>query len=253
LIRVPDSLILLFSLQLLLPLFLVGWMACTFTAAFIALGGWGAYQSAMAVAGRSPQAGALVDLAFPLEGGTYLVVNGGSDMSVNPHLMTLDASMARFYAYRGQSYGVDIVKLDEWGFRANGLQPPEPGAYFIYGMPVYAPCSGVAMVAMDGLPDMPVPQMDREHMAGNHVLLRCAGADVMLGHLQPGSLRVKAGDQVAAGQLVGAVGDSGNTGEPHLHIHAQQAGTALEPISGNPLPIRMDGRFLVRNDRVSVP
>lgn len=131
-----------------------------------------------------------------------------------------------------------------------GLQPTELSAYVIYGVPVYAPCTGVVEVAIDGLPDMPVPQMDREHMAGNHVLLRCAGADVLLGHLQPGSIKVKAGDQVAVGQLVGAVGNSGNTGEPHLHIHAQQAGTALEPISGSPLPIRLNGRFLVRNDRV---
>ena len=139
------------------------------------------------------------------------------------------------------------------GFRAKGLQPSDPAAYVIYGVPVYAPCSGVVKIAMDGLPDMPVPQKDRDHMAGNHVLLRCAGADVLLGHLQPGSLKVTAGDQIAVGQPIGAVGNSGNTGEPHLHIHAQQAGTTLEPISGNPLPIRMDGRFLVRNGLVSVP
>lgn len=252
---------------LLVMAFLVGWrrrypfaswspkggIAWIVTAAFIAVGGWGVYQSANALAGRAPQTGALVNLAFPLKGGTYLVVNGGSNMSVNPHLMTLDASMARFHAYGGQSYGVDIVKLDEWGFRAKGLQPTELGAYVIYGVPVYAPCTGVVKVAIDGLPDMPVPQMDRELMAGNHVLLRCAGADVLLGHLQPGSIKVKAGDQVAVGQLVGAVGNSGNTGEPHLHIHAQQAGTALEPISGNPLPISLNGRHLVRNDRISVP
>jgi Peptidase family M23 len=230
-----------------------GWTAWIFMAAFIVVGGWGAYQSAGALAGRAPQTGALVDLAFPLKDGTYLVVNGGSNIRVNPHLMTLDASMARFHAYRGQSYGVDIVKLDEWGFRARGLQPSDPAAYVIYGTPVYAPCSGVVRVAMDGLPDMRVPQMDREHMAGNYVLLRCKDADVLLGHLKPGSLKVRVGDQITAGQPIGAVGNTGNTGEPHLHIHAQQAGTALEPISGNPLPIRLNGRYLVRNDRVSVP
>ncbi len=122
-----------------------------------------------------------------------------------------------------------------------------------YGVPVYAPCTGLVVIAMDGLPDMPVPQMDRDHMAGNHVLLRCANADVLLGHLQPGSLRVVARDHVSAGELIAAVGNSGNTGEPHLHIHAQQAGTVPEPISGNPLPISLNGRFLVRNDRIAVP
>jgi hypothetical protein len=42
--------------------------------------------------------------------------------------------MFNFHAYRGQSYGVDIVKLDEWGFRAKGLQAPEPHAYVMHGV-----------------------------------------------------------------------------------------------------------------------
>ena len=55
------------------------------------------------------------------------------------------------------------------------------------------------------------------------------------------------------GDWVGAVGNSGNTDEPHLHIHAQQPATTREPMSGNPLPVSFSGRVLVRNDRVSVP
>jgi murein DD-endopeptidase MepM/ murein hydrolase activator NlpD len=145
------------------------------------------------------------------------------------------------------------VKLDPWGLRANGLQPREPDAYNIYGAPVYAPCSGVVLIALDGLPDMPVPQVDREHMAGNHVLIRCNNADVLLGHLTPGSVVIAKGNQVAVGDRIAKVGNSGNTGEPHLHIHAQARGTAAEPLSGNPLPVSFGGRFLVRNDRVQAP
>lgn len=226
-----------------------GWLAWLLATFFITFSGWGVYQSANALAGRVPQAGKVVDLAFPLKGGTYLVVNGGSNITVNPHLMTLDTSMARFHAYRGQSYGVDIVKLDGWGLRATSLQPQEPNAYAIYGVPVYAPCSGMVLIAMDGLPDMQVPLMDREHMAGNHVLLRCKDADVLLGHFKLGSVRVAAEIQVDVGDHIANVGNSGNTGEPHLHIHAQQRGTESEPLSGDPLPVRFDGRFLVRNDR----
>ena len=182
-----------------------------------------------------------------------LVVNGGSNIKVNQHLMTLDTTIARFQAFRGQSYGVDIVKLDGWGLRANGLVPPEPNKYNIYGVSVYAPYSGQVIAAVDGLQDMPVPQTDRQHMAGNHVLLRCKDADVLLGHFKPGSLKVRMDDAIAIGQAVGAVGNSGNTSEPHLHIHAQQRGTVTEPFSGNPLPMRFDGRFLVRNDRFISP
>ena len=90
-------------------------------------------------------------------------------------------------------------------------------------------------------------------MAGNHVLLRCKDADVLLGHFKPGSLKVALGNQVTVGQAVGVVGNSGNTSEPHLHIHAQQRGILSEPLSGNPLPMRFAGRFLVRNDRFLVP
>ena len=229
-----------------------GWLAWIFTSAFIALGGWGVVQLASALTGRVPQGGETVELTFPVKSGTFLVVNGGSDLNVNAHLMTTDASMARFHAYRGQSYGVDIVKLDAWGLRAQGLQPSAPRAYDIYGVPVYAPCSGVVVIALDGLPDMQVPLMDREHMAGNHVLLRCKNADVLLGHLELGSVAVAAGRQVIVGDRIGGVGNSGNTGEPHLHIHAQARGTFAEPLSGHPLPMRFDGRFLVRNDRVAI-
>jgi Peptidase family M23 len=227
--------------------------AWIFTAVFAVMGGWGVDQSVRALAGRVPQDGAAVELAFALKGGTFLAVNGGSNITVNPHLMTLDPSMVRLHAYRGQSYGVDIVKLDRWGLRAAGLQPRELSAYNIYGVAVYAPCTGMVLTALDGLPDMPVPQMDREHMAGNHVLLRCKNADVLLGHLKPGSVGVAAGNQVAVGDRIASVGNTGNTGEPHLHIHAQRPGTVKEPLSGDPMPMRFDGRFLVRNDLVVAP
>ena len=228
-----------------------GWLAWVFMTVFVGIGGWGAYQSVLALAGRASQPGTVVELAFPLKSGTYQAVNGGSSLNVNAHLMTLDASMARFRAYRGQSYGVDIVKLNGWGLRASGLLPSQPSAYNIYGEPVYAPCTGQVIATQDGLPDMQVPQTDREHMAGNHVLLRCKDADVLMGHFKPGSLKVAVGQQVTVSQHIANVGNSGNTGEPHLHVHAQQAGTAAAPFSGEPLPVRFDGRFLVRNARVS--
>ena len=192
-------------------------------------------------------------LAFPLTSGTYLIVNGGSEISINAHLMTMDAAVPRFRAWRGQSYGVDFVEIDLFGLRTHGVQPSEPSAYFIYEAEVIAPCAGVVVAALDGLPDMHPPRVDREHMAGNHVLLRCSDADVLLGHFRPGSVRVALGARVRAGDHIALVGNSGNTGEPHLHIHAQRQGPPGAPWSGDPLPIRFDGRFLVRGARVQLP
>jgi murein DD-endopeptidase MepM/ murein hydrolase activator NlpD len=67
------------------------------------------------------------------------------------------------------------------------------------------------------------------------------------------SVAVRTGDDVIEGQVIGRVGNSGNTDEPHLHIHAQAPGSAAEPMSGAPVPIRLDGKFLARNDRVRAP
>ncbi len=202
---------------------------------------------------------ASVNLMFPLRAGNFLIVNGGSDISTNAHLMTLNSSEARLQAWRGQSYGVDIVQIDTYGLRARGVLPADPNAYRIYGAPVLAPCSGQVLHVVDGLPDMQVPEVDREHLAGNYVLVRCAdqlaggSVEVLLGHLRPGSVQVLVGSAVAVGDWLGSVGNSGNTGEPHLHVQAQRPGPASAPLGGEPLAIVFNGRYLVRNDRVVVP
>src|SRR5690606_38036386 len=121
-----------------------------------------------AAAGTRPPAGApVVALAAPLRGGTYLTANGGSASLVSTHVMTLDEP--RFRRARGQSYGVDLVRINRAGFRASGLMPRDPAKYLIYGDTIVAPCDGVVVSATDGIDDTPVPEMDREHLAGNHV------------------------------------------------------------------------------------
>ena len=231
------------------------WLAWVVSVLFLAIGVASAYGVGIALRSNIAPPVTAVNLAFPLAPGSYLIVNGGSGISSNLHLMTLDARVPRFQAWRGQSYGVDIIQIDAFGLRAHGVQPVDPRAYRIYGTRVLAPCAGHVVLALDGLPDMPVPKVDRDHMAGNHVLLRCAKrnvnieTDVLLGHLRPGSLQVHAGAIVAVGDWLGSVGNSGNTGEPHLHVHAQRPGPANAPFAGDPLPILFGGRYPVRGDR----
>ncbi len=145
------------------------------------------------------------------------------------------------------------MALDGFGLRARGVPPADPRAYVIYGARVLAPCAGQVVIAVDGLPDMQVPDVDRDHLAGNHVVLRCVDADVLLGHLQPGSVQVGAGAHVAVEDWLGSVGNSGNTGEPHLNIHAQGRSATEAPWGGDPWPIQFNGRFPVRADRIEVP
>lgn len=231
----------------------ITWGAWIVVVLFIALGATSTYGTVTALRSRISPAVGLVILALPLEPGRYLVVNGGSHISTNAHLETLDAGVPRYRTWRGQSHGVDLVALDGFGLRARGVRPADPRAYRIYGAHVLAPCAGQVVIAVDGLPDMQVPEVDSDHLAGNHVMLRCAEADLLLGHLQPGSVRVHAGASVAVGDWLGLVGNSGNTGEPHLHVHAQGQGPAGAPLGGDPRPIQFNGRFPVRGDRIEVP
>lgn len=202
-----------------------------------------------ALAARQPPPGA-VDLVFPLRGGPYMVANGGNAGLVNAHLALLEQPGLR--VYRGQSHGVDLVRVNRAGFRAAGWPlPADPAAYFIFNDPVYAPCSGRVVAARDGLADRSPPARDRAHLAGNYVLLGCRGLHVLLGHLRQGSVLVKRGDPVAVGDPLARVGNTGNTDEPHLHIHAQTPGTDRHPLAGDPVPVRFGGEYLVRNSIIT--
>lgn len=72
-------------------------------------------------------------------------------------------------------------------------------------------------------------------IAGNYVVVK-HGEDAysLYAHLQPGSLRVRAGDVVAAGQTIGLLGSSGNSTEPHLHFQVCDAPDPLA-CAGRPM------------------
>jgi Peptidase family M23 len=233
-----------------LPSHWLGWIAIII---FAALGVFVGNEAVQSWAGQFPPPIATVDLAFPLRDGNYLILNGGSDIRINAHLKTLDESVPRFRAYRGQSYGIDMIKIDPFGLRAKGLVPSDPAAYQIYGESVFAPCSGGIIQAIDGFPDLKIPQIDVVNRAGNYVILRCGNTDVVLAHFRPQSLSVQAGRTVKVGDRIAEVGNSGASDEPHLHISAQHLGSPTAPFSGDPLPIRFNGRFLVRGNRMTMP
>lgn len=231
------------------PNAMMGWVSL---ASFAAFGLYAANESRVALAAIQAPTGRSFALSSPLGPGVYLVANGGTAPSINAHATLLDQSVAQHRPYWGTAHGVDLVALDRWGLRADGIMPAEPGRYVIFGRSVIAPCTGEVITAVNGLPDLLVPQVDHVHLAGNHVILRCQGADILLGHFRNGSLLVKAGQTLVVGQPIAQVGNSGNTSEPHLHISAMQPGTPDAPFSGAPIPITVDGRYLVRNDRLEV-
>jgi murein DD-endopeptidase MepM/ murein hydrolase activator NlpD len=118
-----------------------------------------------------------------------------------------------------------------------------------YGQAVLAPAAGQVTQAVDGIPDH--PQMgpvdpaimqyyleDLTRACGNYVILdHGSGVWSCLAHLRCGSVRLQAGDEVTAGQVIGELGNSGSSTGPHLHIQFMD-GPGL--LSASPLPVEFD-------------
>jgi hypothetical protein len=225
-----------------------GWTGLALAALLCAVGGWYGVRALM---GRGLPPVEVVDIANPFGPGRYLVANGGSTVVVNAHLKTLDASVARFRPWRGQSYAVDFFGLGPFGLRADGWRPADPAAYAIFGAELRAPCAGKVVAAEGRRPDFEVPELDAVNRLGNHVILSCGAVEIVFAHMRQGSVGVAPGETVTHGNRLGEAGNSGASTEPHLHIHAQRpAAAGAPPISGAPLALRIDGRFLVRGDRL---
>jgi hypothetical protein len=187
-----------------------------------------------------------VPLSFPLKNGTYYIANGGNNTLLNPHLTFLNNPK-----YQGNSYAIDILKLNQFGLRASKLLPDRLEDYAIFGEPLYAPCAGTVSSTENSLPDLIPPQRDLQHKMGNHILLECKNATIVLAHLQQGSIKVKSGDRITTDRLVAKIGNTGKTDEPHLHIHAQRPGSSADLFETEPLPMLFADRFLVRNQQVN--
>ncbi|HEX8336639.1 MAG TPA: M23 family metallopeptidase [Pyrinomonadaceae bacterium] len=97
--------------------------------------------------------------------------------------------------------------------------------YGCWGVPVVAPAAGRVVKARDGLPDERPGDISNnvEAPSGNHVVIELpTGTYLEVAHLQSGSVSVKEGEHVEEGRPLGRCGNSGNTSEPHIHLHHQR-------------------------------
>lgn len=156
------------------------------------------------------------------------------------------------------TYAIDFIAVRgrrtaaTWDWRT--LASTEPvERFFAFGQPILAPTSGTVVSVHDGEADhearrsplVLVPyaltQAGRVRggagaLAGNHVILERegGGGHVALAHLRAGSMRVRAGESVAAGQEVATCGNSGNSTQPHLHIQLMDS---ADPFTAQGLPL----------------
>lgn len=179
-----------------------------------------------------------VHYQWPL-GGRTKVGWGGATQSDNAHV-----------AVPRQQRATDLVFVGPDGktHRDKGATNAD---YLIHGAEVLAAADGTVRVVVDGVPENQPGVMDDVVLPGNMIAIEHGpGEFAHYCHLQPGSARVKPGDSVQAGQVIGLVGNSGNSSEPHLHFHVQSAreialGVGLDPVfakicrldGGKPTPI----------------
>lgn len=188
------------------------------------------------VALRAP--GAIV-IGPPLRGSDWIAANGPSNRSGHRRALIPVNGRARI----AQRFAIDWVQMNAGDSTFTG-DPKDNKNYKAYGSDVLAVADATVAAAKDGIPQN-VPGITSravpitlETVAGNHVILDLGGGNFcMYAHLQPGSLKVKVGDKVKRGQVLGLLGNSGNSTEPHLHFQVMDGPS---PLGAEGLPYLID-------------
>ncbi|WP_251446256.1 M23 family metallopeptidase [Microbacterium sp. USTB-Y] len=90
------------------------------------------------------------------------------------------------------------------------------------GTPIYAAAAGTVTASAESIGGYGVSIMIMSNINGTMVETR-------YGHMVYGSRMVQAGEQVSAGQLIGLVGNTGNSYGSHLHFEVRIGGSVIDP------------------------
>ena len=165
----------------------------------------------------------------PLRGSEWLAGNGPANTSGHRRALVPIAGRAHI----AQRFAIDFLQLNPDGKSFSGDEKNNK-SYRCYGSEALAVADALVVATKDGIPENIPGATSRavpitlETVGGNHIILDLGnGKFAFYAHLQPGSLRVKVGDKVRRGQVLGLVGNSGNSTEPHLHFHISDANSPL--------------------------
>lgn len=142
--------------------------------------------------------------------GEWTVVWGGDTKMQNYHI-----------GVPMQKNAIDIIMVgsDDKPFRTDGKSNDD---YYCFGQKVFSPCDGEIYMAVDGVRDNTPGVMNEILALGNSVVIETeAGEYVVLAHFKNGSVKVKQGEAVKQGDLLGLCGNSGNSTSAHIHMHIQ--------------------------------
>ncbi|WP_231745082.1 M23 family metallopeptidase [Mycobacterium sp. IS-1590] len=173
----------------------------------------------------------------PLRGASW--VDGGGCCATSAHRTALNPVNGRLWA--AERFAIDYIQLDPDGRLLTGdASKPESFSYF--GADIHAVGDGRVVSVLDGLPEQ-VPGRDPTGLplsqyAGNHVVQDLGDGNYALyAHIKTGTVAVKPGDRLTAGQVLGNVGNTGNSTAPHLHF---QVMSSPDPLGSNGLPFVID-------------
>lgn len=163
-------------------------------------------------------------LGPPVQGTDWLASDGPSNEESNHHRRGIPVFDGRTFSSR--RYAIDWQQSENGStFSDDAL---DKHSYHAYGRPVLAVADGRVVKVKDGLPENvpghdegfhPAVPITMKTVAGNVITLDLGrGQFAHYLHLQPGTLRVKAGDRVKRGQILAKIGSSGDSREPHLHF-----------------------------------
>lgn len=140
----------------------------------------------------------------------WFVVWGGDTEELNRHQKAPN-----------QKHAFDFVIVDEKGESHKGRAKANRD-FYAFGKKILAPAGGVVIEAVDGIRDNKPGGINNYLIAGNLVIIKHRKNEIsFLAHLKQGSVKVKAGDKIKIGQVIGLCGNSGKSSEPHLHYHLQ--------------------------------
>jgi hypothetical protein len=175
-----------------------------------------------------------IEVEPPLRGERWLVANGCCD-KVNAH-------RAATLAINGtidvpERFAIDFVQLTAANALVDGPYA-DLASFPFFGDKIHSAAPGKVVRIQDGLPEQVPGALPAgatvQNAGGNYVVVRIdSGHFAFYAHMQPGSIRVEVGDRVRAGQVLGLLGNTGNTDGPHLHFHIMDGPS---PLQSNGLP-----------------
>lgn len=144
--------------------------------------------------------------------GFWFVGWGGDTEELNRHRKAIKEAP-------NQKYAFDFLIIDKKENTHKG-KGKNNSDYYCFGKKILAPANGVVVEAVDGVRDNE-PGVINDY-GRNAILIKHRKDEISyFSHLKQGSVKVKSGDKVKKGQVIGLCGNSGRSTQPHFHYQLQ--------------------------------